>query len=49
MPYRSVNPATGEALKTFTEHTDQEVEMEHATHAPYESFVYALGELARER
>ena len=25
MPYRSVNPATGEVLKTFTEHTDQEV------------------------
>ena len=25
MPYRSVNPATGEVLKTFTEHTDQEM------------------------
>jgi succinate-semialdehyde dehydrogenase / glutarate-semialdehyde dehydrogenase len=25
VPYRSVNPATGEVLKTFTEHTDQEV------------------------
>jgi len=25
VPYRSVNPATGEALKTFTEHTDQEM------------------------
>lgn len=24
MPYRSVNPVTGEVLKTFTEHTDQE-------------------------
>jgi succinate-semialdehyde dehydrogenase/glutarate-semialdehyde dehydrogenase len=23
--YRSVNPATGEVLKTFTEHTDQEM------------------------
>jgi len=26
-----------------------EVGMEHATHAPYESFVYALEELTRER
>ncbi|WP_263351278.1 NAD-dependent succinate-semialdehyde dehydrogenase [Acidicapsa acidisoli] len=25
MPYRSVNPATGQVLKTFTEHTDQEM------------------------
>jgi succinate-semialdehyde dehydrogenase/glutarate-semialdehyde dehydrogenase len=25
VPYRSLNPATGEALKTFTEHTDQEM------------------------
>ena len=25
MPYRSVNPATGEVLRTFTEHTDQEM------------------------
>ena len=25
MPYRSVNPATGEVLKTFAEHTDQEM------------------------
>ena len=25
MPYRSVNPATGEVLKTFPEHTDQEM------------------------
>src|ERR1700721_1822495 len=25
VPYRSVNPATGEILKTFTEHTDQEM------------------------
>ena len=25
MPYRSVNPATEEVLKTFTEHTDQEM------------------------
>ena len=25
MAYRSVNPATGEVLKTFTEHTDQEM------------------------
>ena len=25
MPYRSVNPATGEALKTFPEHTDRQV------------------------
>lgn len=25
MPYRSVNPATGEVLKTFTEHSDQEM------------------------
>src|ERR1700674_2296807 len=25
VPYRSVNPATGDILKTFTEHTDQEV------------------------
>jgi succinate-semialdehyde dehydrogenase/glutarate-semialdehyde dehydrogenase len=25
LPYRSVNPATGEVLKTFTEHTDQEM------------------------
>jgi succinate-semialdehyde dehydrogenase / glutarate-semialdehyde dehydrogenase len=25
VPYRSVNPATGEVLKTFAEHTDQEV------------------------
>ena len=25
MPYCSVNPATGEVLKTFAEHTDQEV------------------------
>src|SRR6202042_2317995 len=25
VPYRSVNPATGEVLKTFTEHTDQEM------------------------
>ena len=24
MPYRSVNPATGEVLKTFPEHTDQQ-------------------------
>jgi acyl-CoA reductase-like NAD-dependent aldehyde dehydrogenase len=25
VPYSSVNPATGEVLKTFTEHTDQEM------------------------
>ena len=25
MPYRSVNPATGEVLKTFAEHTDEQV------------------------
>lgn len=25
MPYRSVNPATGEVLKTFAEHTDREM------------------------
>jgi succinate-semialdehyde dehydrogenase/glutarate-semialdehyde dehydrogenase len=25
VPYRSVNPATGEVLKTFTEHSDQEM------------------------
>ena len=25
VPYRSVNPATGEVLKTFTEHTDQDM------------------------
>jgi delta 1-pyrroline-5-carboxylate dehydrogenase len=25
VPYRSVNPATGEVLKTFTEHTDQKM------------------------
>jgi succinate-semialdehyde dehydrogenase/glutarate-semialdehyde dehydrogenase len=25
VPYRSVNPATGEVLKTFTKHTDQEM------------------------
>jgi succinate-semialdehyde dehydrogenase / glutarate-semialdehyde dehydrogenase len=25
MPYNSVNPATGEVLKTFREHTDQEM------------------------
>jgi succinate-semialdehyde dehydrogenase / glutarate-semialdehyde dehydrogenase len=25
VPYRSVNPATGEVLKTFAEHTDQEM------------------------
>jgi succinate-semialdehyde dehydrogenase / glutarate-semialdehyde dehydrogenase len=25
MPYQSVNPATGEVLKTFTEHTDEEM------------------------
>jgi acyl-CoA reductase-like NAD-dependent aldehyde dehydrogenase len=25
VPYRSVNPATGEVLKTVTEHTDQEM------------------------
>src|SRR5580658_1953275 len=25
VPYRSVNPATGEVLNTFTEHTDQEM------------------------
>jgi succinate-semialdehyde dehydrogenase/glutarate-semialdehyde dehydrogenase len=25
VPYRSVNPATGEVLRTFTEHTDNEV------------------------
>ena len=25
VPYRSVNPATGEILKTFSEHTDQEM------------------------
>ena len=25
MPYRSVNPASGEVLKTFTEHTDNQV------------------------
>jgi succinate-semialdehyde dehydrogenase / glutarate-semialdehyde dehydrogenase len=25
VPYRSINPATGEVLKTFTEHTDQEM------------------------
>ena len=26
MPYHSVNPATGEVLKTFTEHTDNQVQ-----------------------
>ena len=31
MPYRSVNPATGEVLKTFTEHTDQEMMQALAT------------------
>jgi succinate-semialdehyde dehydrogenase/glutarate-semialdehyde dehydrogenase len=25
VPYRSVDPATGEVLKTFTERTDQEI------------------------
>src|ERR1700676_943390 len=25
MPYRSVNPATGEVLRTFAEHTDNEM------------------------
>ena len=25
MPYRSVNPATGEALKTFPEHSDEQM------------------------
>jgi hypothetical protein len=25
MPYRSVNPATGEVLKTCAEHTDEQV------------------------
>jgi succinate-semialdehyde dehydrogenase / glutarate-semialdehyde dehydrogenase len=25
MPYNSVNPATGAMLKTFTEHTDEQV------------------------
>ena len=25
MPYRSVNPATEEVLKTFTEHTDEQI------------------------
>jgi hypothetical protein len=25
VPYRSANPATGELLKTFVEHTDQEM------------------------
>jgi succinate-semialdehyde dehydrogenase/glutarate-semialdehyde dehydrogenase len=25
VPYRSVNPATGEALKTLTEHTDEQM------------------------
>ena len=25
MPYRSVNPANGEVLKTFTEHTDEQM------------------------
>jgi len=25
VPYRSVNPATGEAFKTFTEHTDEQM------------------------
>jgi hypothetical protein len=25
MPYRSINPATGEVLKTFTEHTDADM------------------------
>src|SRR6202453_2918350 len=25
VPYRSVNPATGEVLKTFTEHTDEQM------------------------
>src|SRR6202453_4191863 len=31
VPYRSVNPATGEVLKTFAEHTDQEVAQALAT------------------
>jgi succinate-semialdehyde dehydrogenase/glutarate-semialdehyde dehydrogenase len=31
VPYRSVNPATGEILKTFAEHTDQEVAQALAT------------------
>jgi succinate-semialdehyde dehydrogenase / glutarate-semialdehyde dehydrogenase len=31
MPYRSVNPATGEVLKTFPEHTDQQVKDAIAT------------------
>jgi succinate-semialdehyde dehydrogenase/glutarate-semialdehyde dehydrogenase len=25
MPYRSINPATGEVLKTFTKHTDADM------------------------
>jgi len=31
VPYRSVNPATGEVLKTFTEHTDEQVRSALAT------------------
>jgi len=27
MPYRSVNPANGEVLKTFTEHTDAQADV----------------------
>ena len=38
MPYRSVNPATGEILKTFDGHTDDEIEAALATaHAVYRS------------
>jgi hypothetical protein len=38
VPYRSVNPATGEVLKTFTEHTDQE--MMEALAATDKAFVF---------
>jgi hypothetical protein len=50
--YRSVNPATEEVLKTFTEQTVKKwrTGMEHASHARLRGpLVYALEELTRER
>src|SRR6202789_3979503 len=47
VPYRSVNPATGEVLKTFKEHTDQE--MMDALAAADKAFVSWAGRPVEER
>jgi succinate-semialdehyde dehydrogenase / glutarate-semialdehyde dehydrogenase len=47
VPYRSINPATGEALKTFPEHTDQQ--MMEALATSDKAFVFWANRPVEER